>query len=38
MTIELAQHRIYLPFIFEGRRYSFSITADHLDRGKSLTR
>lgn len=35
VTIELAQHGFFLPFVFNGKGYSFSVTANHLDCGKS---
>jgi hypothetical protein len=36
-TIELAQHGIYLPFVFHSKRakYGFTVTPDHTDRGRS---
>jgi hypothetical protein len=32
--IELAQHGIFLPFVFHSKRakYGFTVTADHTDR------
>jgi hypothetical protein len=31
-TIELAQHGFYVPFVFKGRGYSFTVTPDHTSR------
>lgn len=37
-TIELAQYGIFVPFVFEPKRanYSFTVTPDHRDRGRSI--
>jgi hypothetical protein len=37
-TIELAQHGIYLPFVFHSKRakYGFTVTPDHRDKGCSV--
>jgi hypothetical protein len=36
-TIELAQHGIYLPFVFQSQRakYSFTVTPGHTDKRRS---
>ena len=36
-TIELAQHGIFLPFVFHSKRakYGFTVTPDHQDKGRS---
>jgi hypothetical protein len=36
-TIELAQHGIYLPFVFHSKRakYGFTVTPVHTDKGRS---
>lgn len=36
-TIELAQHGFFIPFVFYSKRakYSFTVTPDHNDRGRS---
>lgn len=36
-TIELAQHGIYLPFVFQSKRakYGFTVTPDYTDKGRS---
>lgn len=37
-TIELAQHGIFMPFVFHSKRakYGFSVTPDHADRGRQV--
>lgn len=36
-TIELAQHGFFIPFVFYSKRamYSFTVTPDHEDKGRS---
>lgn len=36
-TIELAQHGFFIPFVFYSKRakYSFTVTPDHQDKGRS---
>jgi hypothetical protein len=37
-TVELAQHGIYLPFVFHSKRakYAFTVTPDHRDKKRSV--